>query len=213
MNVTVVGLGLMGGSFAMALRKNQLANQIFGVDQSPEHEKEAVQLGIVDQCVKLEEAISTSALIVLATPVDVLLQQVSDVLDRMSPSQFLIDLGSTKFKLTERVKDHSLRGRYVASHPMAGTENTGPKAAFADLYSNAINVICDRQSSDSEAIDMALKLFDGIGMKTVFMEARDHDKHVAYISHLSHVSSFMLGLTVLNKEEDELGVIFYVYQA
>ncbi|MEM1406402.1 MAG: prephenate dehydrogenase/arogenate dehydrogenase family protein, partial [Bacteroidota bacterium] len=111
-----------------------------------------------------------------------------------------------KSYLCESVKNHTLRGRYVAAHPMAGTENTGPLAAFATLYEGAINVVCDQHYSDDSALKLALKLFEDVGMKTVFMDSEDHDQHVAYISHLSHISSFMLGLTVLNKEKDEKNI-------
>ncbi|MEM7107407.1 MAG: prephenate dehydrogenase [Bacteroidota bacterium] len=206
MNVAIVGLGLMGGSFALALRQNDLSSNILGIDKNPEHQIEAVKQGMVDRCVSIEEAAKVADVIVLATPVNELLAQIAKVLDLLTADQLLIDLGSTKFLLTESVKQHPQRGSYVAAHPMAGTENTGPKAAFSGLYEGAVNVICDHKNSHESALKKALHLFDGVGMKTVFMGAEDHDKHVAYISHLSHVSSFMLGLTVLNKEENEKNI-------
>lgn len=191
---------------ALALRQKNLTHAIIGIDKYTVHEAEALELRIVDRCVNLKSAIKLADVIILAVPVNELLKEIPKVLDLMTFNQVLIDLGSTKSLLVDSVRDHALRGRYVAAHPMTGTENTGPKAAFADLYQGAVNVICDRENSDESAMNTALKLFDAVGMKTVFMTAKDHDKHVAYISHLSHVSSFMLGLTVLNKEEDEKNI-------
>lgn len=206
MNVTAVGLGLMGGSFALALQEKDLAKVIFGVDKKQEHSKVALEKGIIQKCISFEEALSKSQVIILATPVDTLMELVPAVLDQISNDQLLIDLGSTKNRLCQEVRNHPMRSRYVAAHPMAGTENTGPDAAFAGLFDGAINVVCDQEFTEYSALKLALNLFETIGMTTLFMGAEDHDKHVAYISHLSHISSFMLGLTVLNKEKDEKNI-------
>ncbi len=206
MKVSVIGLGLMGGSFALALKQNDSVKMIYGVDKNKDHEAAAIKNKIVHTCVPLEEGILKSDVIIIATPVDAISYLLPQVLDLMSPEQLIVDLGSTKSYLCESVKNHALRGRYVAAHPMAGTENTGPLAAFSSLYEGAINVVCDQSYSDDSALKLALKLFNDVGMKTVFMDSGDHDKHVAYISHLSHISSFMLGLTVLNIERDEKNI-------
>lgn len=206
MKVTVVGLGLMGGSFGLALKMHKLASRIYGVDSNNEHQQMALDLGIVDECVSFEEGISTGEVIILATPVNVLTRILSATLSQVRKDQIVIDLGSTKGMINNSVHLHPNRDRYVSAHPMAGTENTGPRAAFPELYRGAVNVVCNREESDQTALKRALDIFNMLGMNNVFMDAEDHDKHVAYISHLSHISSFTLGLTVLDKEKDEKNI-------
>jgi len=206
MKVTIIGLGLMGGSLALALKQKGFSNHIIGVDKNTQHCDEALKLNLVDEIKPLEEAISISDIIVVATPVAASITIISSALDLMNNEQIIIDLGSTKGELCNHLSNHPNRAQYVAAHPIAGTENSGPQSAINDLYDNKKVVICEKNESTDEALSIALKMFNTIGMSVVFMPPKEHDKHLAYISHLSHVSSFALGLTVLDLEKDEKNI-------
>lgn len=202
MNITIVGLGLIGGSVALDL-KSQMNVHVIGVDTNLGHQEVAMDLGLVHEVMDLDVAVLKSDIIILAVPVDIIELILPNLLDNISKKSVLIDLGSTKDAICKMIWHHKNRGRFVAAHPLAGTEFSGPKAALRGLFQNKKNIICESEKSDPDALALALRLFDSLGMKTSFMSAQDHDKHLAYVSHLSHVSSFMLGLTVLDIEKDE----------
>jgi prephenate dehydrogenase len=206
MNVCVIGLGLLGGSFSLALKKEQENVHVKGVDISVVNGNKAVELGIADEIVTFEKGVGTCELIVLATPVNVMVKQIIPILDLMSPEAILTDLGSTKEALCNLADTHPKRSRYVAAHPIAGTENSGPEAAFASLMHHKMMIICEREKSDKEAVEYVEELFKSFDMKIAHMNSRDHDRHIAFVSHLSHITSFVLGATVLDKEKDERSI-------
>lgn len=206
MHITVVGVGLLGGSFALIAKEKGLANKITGVDINPVHAERALELGIADQMLPLEEAVSNTDLVVLATSVNVLLKQLPQVLDLIKPNTVVMDFGSTKELICQVVENHPKRKQFVASHPIAGTENSGPDAAFAGLLKKKIMIICDKEKSSKHALDTVVSLFKHCEMRLSYMNSSEHDRHLAYVSHLSHISSFALGITVLDKEKDEKSI-------
>ncbi len=202
MKIGIVGLGLIGGSFARDL-KSQINVQVVGIEANPQHVLQAKELSLVDEFMTIEEAEIQCDAIIVAVPVTVIETLIPEILDRITKDKLVIDLGSTKGAICKVVKDHPMRGRFIAAHPLAGTENSGPTAAIKGLFNGKKNIVCDRELSDDDALELSLKIFGSIGLNTIFMNGDEHDKHLAYVSHLSHVSSFMLGLTVLNIEDDE----------
>jgi len=200
--VTVIGTGLIGGSFALVLKDKGLATKIIGVDKNEEHQKKALQLGLVDEVVEMDDAIAKSKLIVLAVPVDALDKVLPAVLDKVE-EQVVMDMGSTKENIIALVENHPKRKRFVASHPMWGTEYSGPEAAVKTAFSDKAAVICDAKNSDKDALELVENLYQQIGMHLIYMDAADHDLHAAYISHISHITSFALANTVLEKEKEE----------
>ncbi|MBL7857865.1 MAG: prephenate dehydrogenase [Cyclobacteriaceae bacterium] len=206
MNVTIIGLGLIGGSMALDLRKSGLATSLIGVDLREVHAQKALQLGLVDKILSEDQALAVADVVIMAIPVNAITQLLSSVLDVIKPEAVVIDTGSTKSNICRSVGNHPKRNQYVASHPIWGTENSGPEAALEGMMRNKTNIICERDKSSDQALTVALKVFDAMGLNTIFMEAEEHDKHVAYVSHLSHVSSFLLGQTVLDIEKDEKNI-------
>ncbi|MFZ6001116.1 MAG: prephenate dehydrogenase [Bacteroidota bacterium] len=206
MKLTVIGLGLIGGSMAIDLRKAGLVTAISGIDLNPAHASKALELGLVDAVESEHVALSTADLIILAIPVNAMTALLPTVLDVVKKTAVVLDAGSTKSQICKAVAHHANRKQYVSAHPIAGTENSGPGAAFSGLFQGKTNIICDRDSSSEEALSVALKVFNALGLNTIFMEPEEHDKHVAYVSHLSHVSSFLLGQTVLDIEKDEKNI-------
>ncbi len=206
MKVTIVGIGLLGGSFALALREKYPKAHFIGVDASPVHGKLAIAKGIVDAVLPLADAVATSDLVVLATPVNVVLDLLPKVLDLLPPDATVLDLGSTKGLICAVADQHAKRPQFVAAHPMAGTENSGPGAAFRELLPGKNLIICDREKSNADSLKLTEALFLDIGMKLFYMTPQEHDLHLAYVSHLSHISAFALGLTVLEKEKDEQAI-------
>ena len=201
-NFAIVGVGLIGGSLALKCRKNGLANKIVGVDSNKEHGLKAMELGLVDEMMTLDEAIRVADVIVLAVPVGVLSALLPYVLDRVS-DQVVIDMGSTKSQLANLVKDHPNRGRFVASHPMWGTEYSGPEAAVETAFEDKAVIVCDTTDSDPDALEMANEIFNSLKMRIIEMGSNDHDLHAAYVSHISHITSFALANTVLEKEKED----------
>lgn len=201
-NFAIVGVGLIGGSLALKCRKNGLANKIVGVDSNKEHGLKAMELGLVDEMMTLDEAIRVADVIVLAVPVGALSALLPYVLDRVS-DQVVIDMGSTKSQLANLVKDHPNRGRFVASHPMWGTEYSGPEAAVETAFEDKAVIVCDTTDSDPDALEMANKIFNSLKMRIIEMGSNDHDLHAAYVSHISHITSFALANTVLEKEKED----------
>jgi len=201
MKICVVGLGLIGGSMAIDLKAK--GHYIIGVDKSPSHIEQALELGLADEVHDLSNALQHAEVIIIAVPVDAIEKVLVKVLDQMNPKAVAIDVGSTKQEICDSVKGHSKSGRFVAAHPLAGTEFSGPTAAIPNLFSGKKNIICEEEAIDEDALDIALQIFSEIGMTSIFMNPNNHDMHVAYVSHLSHVSAFTLGLTVLDIEQDE----------
>jgi len=206
MIVCIVGCGLIGGSIAFDLKARGWSESCIGVDANPGHADSARAYGFIDRSASLEEAVQEADVIILAIPVQSIRALLPGILDTISEGQVVIDCGSTKEALCADVKEHPARAQYVAAHPIAGTENTGPSAAFEGLFRDKVNIICDREKTGAHALDIAASMFRALGMKTVFMDSREHDRHIAYVSHLSHISSFMLGHTVLEIEKDEKSI-------
>jgi prephenate dehydrogenase len=206
MKTTIIGLGLIGGSMAIDLRNARFTKSLTGVDASPENARRALDLGLVDSIASLEEGVAGSDVVIIAIPVNSLSKLLPGVLDLLPTGATVIDAGSTKGLICKAVATHPKRNCFVASHPIAGTENSGPDAAFAGLFRNKTNIICEKERSSDQSLALAKKIMEILGMHTIFMEAEEHDKHVAYVSHLSHVSSFLLGQTVLDIEKDEKNI-------
>jgi prephenate dehydrogenase len=202
MTVTVVGIGLIGGSFALALKDKGLAKKVIGVECSEEHKQKALSLGLVDEVKELDEAIEGSDLIFLAVPVDAVVKLLPSILDKVK-KQVVMDAGSTKEGIADAIKNHPNRSRFVGTHPMWGTEYSGPEAAVHGAFEGKATVICNKEESDKDAVDLVEKIYRQLGMHLIYMNAHDHDVHVAYVSHISHITSFALANTVLEKEREE----------
>ncbi len=206
MKVAIVGLGLIGGSMAIDLRKSGLATELMGVDFNQDHAQQALELGLIDSLLPENKAFALADLIILAIPVNAVNALLPSVLDSLKRDTVIIDTGSTKSSICKSVNQHPKRMQFVAAHPISGTENSGPTAALAGLFHGKTNIICEQDKSSEHSLAVSKIVFDALGMNTIFMEAEEHDKHVAYVSHLSHVSSFLLGQTVLDIEKDEKNI-------
>lgn len=207
MNICIVGLGLLGGSTALGLKAKDSNYRIIGVDNNRDHAARALVGEIADKIMTLEKGVLNADVTILATPVNVLLKQLPNVLDILPRNAVVTDLGSTKELICRSVSDHPKRGQYVAAHPIAGTERSGPDAAFADLLIGKQMILCEREKSDIEALEVIENLFKlKLNMRMSYMDPAAHDRHIAYVSHLSHISSFALSTTVLDKEKDELSI-------
>ena len=202
MRAAVVGIGLIGGSFALTLKDEKICDEVIGVDNSERNRDKALELGLVDRVLPLDEAVAEADLVVLATPVDSIPLLAVKVLNRVD-RQVVIDMGSTKQELCEVIAQHPRRGRFVATHPMWGTEYSGPEAAEHGAFRGRTVVICDRELSDPDAVALVEDLYTRIGMPIRSMSAEEQDTHTAYVSHISHITSFALALTVLEKEREE----------
>jgi prephenate dehydrogenase len=208
MKIAVVGIGLIGGSLMVDLRKRGFAEYITGVDNNLNHQNIAKLCGLVDEIDSLENAIDKSDLIILTTPVSSNCKMLPGILDRIAgTSKVVTDMGSTKSTIAKTSKDHKARGRYVAVHPMAGTEYSGPLAAIGKLFDYKNAIICDKELSDNDALETVEKMLEVLNMRKVYMNSGDHDVHVAYISHFSHITSFSLALSVLDKEHEEKNIL------
>jgi prephenate dehydrogenase len=206
MKTAIIGLGLIGGSMAIDLRKAGLATHILGVENNPDNAARALAIGLVDEIARLEEAVPRVDLVITAIPVNAIKSVVMKVLDLISDSAVVIDTGSTKSMICKAIEKHARRSQFVAAHPLAGTENSGPDAAFSGLFVQKTNIICEKGKSSESALKAADDIFAALQMRTIFMDPVEHDKHVAYVSHLSHVSAFLLGQTVLDIEKDEKNI-------
>jgi prephenate dehydrogenase len=202
-NVTIVGVGLISGSFALGLKDKGLAKNIIGVSRTEASSKKALELGIIDEALPLEEAVKKSDLIYVAIPVDVTIPVMKKIMDLITDKQIVADAGSTKKVLCDSLANHPMRRRFVATHPMWGTEYSGPEAAIHNAFVSCGCVICEKEKSDKDAVDTMEKVYRELGMHILYMNADDHDIHVAYISHISHITSFALANTVLEKEKEE----------
>jgi prephenate dehydrogenase len=202
MIVSIIGIGLIGGSMALNLKKKGFATHCIGVDNNPIHQQQALQLGLVNSLETLENAVCKADLVIVAVPVDVISQLLPKILDLVD-NQVVIEVGSTKTKILEPIALHPKRARLVASHPMWGTEYNGPQAAIFDAFCGRACVICAPESSDKDALELCQTIYNLLEMKLLYMNAHDHDLHVAYISHISHITSFALANTVLEKEKED----------
>ena len=202
MNVTIIGLGLIGGSFGLALRKYGLAERIYGVEASESNAQRALERGLVDEIVEFERALEVADVVAIATPVDTIPQLAIKLLNRVGKQQIVLDMGSTKAELCELISQHPRRSRFVAAHPMWGTEHSGPDAAVEGAFRGCNLVLCEVERSDAEAVKVVESIFETIGMSPMYMSAEKHDVHAAYVSHISHITSFILSTTVLEKERE-----------
>jgi prephenate dehydrogenase len=208
MTISVVGIGLIGGSLAKGLRSNGFTGNIIGVDSNPQHCTIAMYRGLANKFLSLDEAITESDIIILCTPVDTNCKLLPGILDKINGTNKVVtDMGSTKSDIAQVVQNHPARGRYVSAHPMAGTEHSGPAAATDMLFNNKVAIICDPERSDDDALNLITALFKSLNMRLHFMNSTDHDVHVAYVSHISHITSFALALSVLDKEKDEKNIL------
>ena len=203
MKVFIAGLGLIGGSLALALKDRALADEVLGLEANEERAEEALRLGLADRIVSFEEGVREADLTVLATPVDTIPTLAIKALNRISDQQTVIDLGSTKEELCELISQHARRGRFVAVHPMWGTEYSGPKAAVHGAFAGRTVVICEKERSDEDALKLIEELFCALEMPAIYMASEEHDLHAAYVSHISHITSFALANTVLEKERED----------
>lgn len=203
MKISIIGVGLIGGSIALKLREKGIADFIYGIDNNDEHLDEALNLKIIDEKADLEHGIKNSDVIIVAIPVDSARKLLPTVLNLVSDSQTVMDAGSTKAGIVSAVKNHPKRTRFVAFHPMWGTENNGPKSAISDSFSGKAGVICNKEESAEDALKLVEKIVESLDMHLIYMNAEDHDVHTAYISHISHITSYALANTVLEKEREE----------
>ena len=203
MNILIAGLGLIGGSFALALRDRGIADEILGFEKSDDNAAEALRLGLADRIVTLEEGVPQADLVVLAPPVDTIPLLAVTALNHVTDRQVVMDMGSSKAELCEVISMHARRGRFVAAHPMWGTEYSGPRAAQHGAFTGRNAVLCEAERSDADALATVERIFRTLDVPVVYMGAEEHDLHAAYVSHISHVTSFALALTVLEKEREE----------
>lgn len=203
MNISIIGTGLIGGSMALKLKQKGLASKIIGIDKNEEHLKEAKSLGIIDDYLPFEEGVKSADLIIVAIPVDAARIILPNILDLLNDKQTIMDVGSTKDGIVKAIKNHPNRSRYVATHPMWGTENSGPAAAMADAFTGRAAVICNQEDSAEDAVALIQRVYDALEMNLLYMNSEDHDIHTAYISHISHITSYALANTVLEKEKEE----------
>jgi prephenate dehydrogenase len=203
MTACIIGVGLIGGSMALALKQHNICNNIIGVDDNIENLKQALDLKIIDELDTLENAVAKSNLIFIAIPVDATIKTALKILDLINHTQIIFDAGSTKFALCNAIKNHPKRKQFVATHPMWGTEFSGPSAAVSGAFKDRACVICDKDNSSAENIKFITKLYEQLGMHIIHMNAQAHDIHAAYVSHISHITSFALANTVLEKEKEE----------
>jgi len=198
----LIGVGHIGGSLALALKKAELISRVIGVDINIKHLEQAKELGLIDEYASLADGVKASDLVVLAVPVNTMLALLPQVLDLVD-NQTVIDVGSTKATILKGVQHHTHRSNFVATHPMAGTEFSGPEAALADLFENKTCVLVETEKSDPARLKEIMDLYSKLQMHLVYLDPDSHDLHTAYVSHISHISSFALALTVLAKEKDE----------
>lgn len=202
MNIFIIGTGLIGGSFALDIQQEYPEAIIYGIDKNQSHLKEAKELCVIHRKASFEE-LSKADIVFVTIPVDNALLVLPRVLDAVHENALVIDVGSTKQQICEAVKEHPKRRNFLATHPIAGTEYSGPKAALKGLFKEKTNIICEVEKTAFKLQEKALDIFSKLGMRIRYMDSVSHDKHIAYVSHLSHISSFMLGKTVIEKEKNE----------
>lgn len=208
MIVAVVGLGLIGGSMAIEMRRKHFASKLIGVESDTLNAEAALKMSLVDEICSLEEAATRSDILVLSVPVGAAIKMLPQVLDIYNSlgkdcNKTVIDVCSVKEQMVRSVHYHPMRSRYVSTHPMAGTEYSGPWAAVPGLFDGRACIFCNAEESDPKSVKLIESLYDTLNMRPIYMNASNHDVHTAYVSHISHVTSFALALTVLDKEKDE----------
>ena len=201
--LTIVGVGLISGSFAIAMREKGFAKKIIGVSKTAASLLKAKELGIIDEAMELEEAVKQSDFIYVAIPVDATIVVMKQIMDLITDKQLVADAGSTKFVLCDALKNHPMRHRFIATHPMWGTEYSGPEAAVRGAFEGRACVICEKENTDADVVLAVENMYKSLKMNIVYMDAHSHDIHAAYISHISHITSFALANTVLEKEKEE----------
>ncbi len=201
--VTIVGVGLIGGSMALALKEKGIAKKLIGVGRSAVSLAKAMERGLVDEVLPLEEAVRQSDLIYVSIPVDVTIPVMLQLMDIVQGKQIIVDAGSTKAALCDALKNHPMRKQFVATHPMWGTEYSGPEAAVSGAFAGRACVICEKEKTDAAALQTVEGIYKNLGMHIIYMDAVNHDVHAAYVSHISHITSFALANTVLEKEKEE----------
>lgn len=202
MKVFVIGVGLIGGSLAKDFKKHLEDVTIFGIDLNEENLNKAIELGVVDEKAHLND-VAQADCVILSVPVDVSSVIIEDILNLVKDDAIVFDVGSTKFQICEQVRNHPKRRNFLATHPIAGTEFSGAEAALEGLFEGKVNIISEVEKTAFKLQEWALEVFKKIGMRIRYMDPVAHDKHIAYVSHLSHISSFMLGKTVIEKEQNE----------
>lgn len=202
-SITIVGVGLISGSFSLALKEKGLVKNVIGVSRTAASLEKAKALGIIDETLPLEEAVKKSDFIYVAIPVDVTVPVMKQIMEMVTDKQIVADAGSTKHVLCSALSDHPMRSRFVATHPMWGTEYSGPEAAVRDAFIGRACVICEKEKSDPKAAAIIEDIYRLLGMHIIYMDADSHDLHAAYVSHISHITSFALANTVLEKEKEE----------
>jgi prephenate dehydrogenase len=200
--VVIVGIGLIGGSFAKGIKRSYPKSIIIGFDKSEDHLQEALELGLIDEK-GTNTSLADANMVFVTIPVDVMVDELPKILNRVNDDCVVVDAGSTKSLLCTAVENHPKRRNYLACHPIAGTEFSGPSAAFDGLFDGKTNIICEVEKTAFKLQERALVLFQKLGMRIRYMNPGAHDKHIAYVSHLSHISSFMLGKTVIEEEQNE----------
>ncbi|WP_207513321.1 prephenate dehydrogenase [Longitalea luteola] len=201
--VTIVGVGLISGSFSLALKERALVKKVIGVSRTEASAQKAIELGLIDEALPLDEAVKQADLIYVAIPVDATIGVMQQVMDMITDKQIVADAGSTKHALCSAIASHPMRHRFVATHPMWGTEYSGPEAAVRNAFAGRSCVICEKEKSDAAAVATIEDIYRQLGMHLVYMDADSHDMHTAYVSHISHITSFALANTVLEKEKEE----------
>jgi prephenate dehydrogenase len=201
-NIYMIGVGLIGGSFAIDIKKNDPDVVIHGISRKDETLNKAIELNLIDKKATLDD-LENADLVIVSIPVDATVKLLPTILDKISDTGLVVDAGSTKEAICKVVEHHPKRRNFLACHPIAGTEKSGPSAAISGLYKGKTNIICEVEKTTFKLQEKALKLFTDIGMRIRYMDPVSHDKHIAYVSHLSHISAFMLGKTVINKEKNE----------
>ena len=202
--LVIIGLGLIGGSLALDL-KQRMGFKVYGIDQNPDHIQKALELGIIDAEMNPSE-LSQASVVIIAVPVNVIPHVLKKVLDTIATNTLVLDVGSVKNEICKSIENHPKRMNFVAAHPLAGTEFSGPEAAIINLFDEKVNIICEADKTDWKILDKAISLFKKLNMRIKMMNPIEHDRHIAYVSHLSHVSSFMLGKTVLEIEKNEQAI-------
>ncbi|WP_282089898.1 prephenate dehydrogenase [Aquimarina algiphila] len=202
MKVFIIGIGLIGGSFAIDIKAAFNEAKIYGIDRSDENLEKALELGLIDHKSSFDE-LDKADVVIVAIPVDTTVEILPVILDSIHDDCLVFDAGSTKGKLCDTISQHPKRRNYLAAHPIAGTEFSGPQAAIANLYRGKTNIICEVEKTAFKLQERGMEIFSRLGMRIRYMDPSSHDKHIAYVSHLSHISSFMLGKTVIEKEKNE----------
>ena len=202
MKVGIIGLGLIGGSISLKLKEVNNDITVYGFDKNNQSLDFSLSKQIIDYKLDLGSLLDCDYLF-LAIPVESIKSQLASILDKISEKTLVIDFGSTKYQICNSVSNHKKRGNFLAAHPIAGTEFSGPIAAKKDLFDNKVMILCETEKTDSSLLSVAIEMFKSLGMNIKTMDAIEHDKHIAYVSHLSHISSFMLGKTVMDKEDDD----------